>query len=294
MKISTAQPILCSLISYYGQGNDSTFKKICNQVYPEQVHEKYFCTNMMLAANIAGLIDVLNRKALFKWNSSINDNCIKSGSLPLKEIGTTIEWFNNHQDDVCSLIIDKNHFSLIAGTVKNKINDTSSYKIFAKDFFSYMPTVAYIDKYICKNDYYSPIITENVQMFDLGNIAWSVMRNERYEEPCLVRIRKRFSGIHYYIVHPDLNLCFRISHPEWAFVFSLLHLGWEIGDFINYDYGILTIKTQFKLPTLLLRFLFSSSEYLKIGSNLEFFNIKKECSDLFFDYLNTFSGKRFK
>ena len=273
MKSNMEQPLFCALIKFYGQGNYSSFKKICDIVFPENHDKKYFINNILLASNIVGLIEIFHRDAIFKWSSNLYNNgkSIQIGTSPLKNIGITSDWFESYKQNVVPLIYDQFHDGLIIGTVEKKEHPLQHQCIFDDKYFEYMPRISLVEKRVCEKENYSICNSGRVQQFDIDNLQWTLHSIDEIANPALIRVERKFSGIQYYIIYPSLQLCYRIRYPEWTFIFASMFLGWKNEKFMNYSSGILSINIQYRLPTLLLRYLFSFREYVKIEFKIGIF-----------------------
>lgn len=292
MQSESRQPLLSSLLSYYGEGNFITFKKVCEIAYPD-ARDSYFYSNLFTALNVAGFIEIKNNyTSLMRWYSStrITEGFIVVESLKSKIMGTTNEWYRDSKIKLYPLIIDQNNDRLIEGSYQNDFVLNKNNYLFNKDFFNRLPNLPVIEKNIGYEEKMLPNSNVRIETFNCENKRWIHVDYYSINEPSLIRITKEFTGIYYYIVYPEINLYYRIQNPEWGLIVAAAQLRWDVTSFFKFESNNLIIDTQFKIPTLILRNLFSASERLKIGAKLEFININEICANSFFNYMSNILG----
>lgn len=292
MQTESRQPLLSSLLGYYGEGNFITFKKICDIAYPNTGYI-YFYSNFFTALNIAGFIEINNNyTSLMRWYSAVNrtKDFIFIKSLKSKIIGTSNDWYRDSKIKPSPLIMDQNNKCLVEGMHKTDFSLNKTNIIFNEKFFERLPKLPIIERVVSFEERMPPVSNGRVEMFNYVLKKWVHVNSQAINEPSLIRITKEFTGVYYYVTYPEINLYYRIQNPEWEFIISAVHLGWDTASYFKYENNNLTIDMQFKIPILILRILFSASECLKIGARLEFINIDKKCAKSFFNYMNNILG----
>lgn len=288
MKIYSNQSILCLLIQYYSSGNFSTFKKICNIAYPDSYALDYFYANFLQACNISGLIDVLDCDGAFKWSSALDGNMpyIRIDSSYTKLIGTKLSWFEEYSSDVTAVISSQMHGPLIYSL--NSTSKITTNKTFDNLICNMLSDLPKIERRVCheeKNQLYSNV---KFECFNIDSFTWTQthVSVQDLKQPLLYRIHKDFSGPHYYICYPEFNINFNIRYPEWVYIIACRQFKWSLNEIVDYKDGTLRIDGRFRLPTLVLRYLFANSNTLNIGKDLVFSHIDKKCVDILLSCLN--------
>ena len=105
------------------------------------------------------------------------------------------------------------------------------------------------------------------------------LANENPEELELIRQKDRFSGYRYYVYLLGQSTAFKINDPEWLFIVAAYLLNLEFKSIFIVEDQTLKIKSTFRLPALILRFLYNNAEKIQLGYIHEFHNIGQENID---------------
>jgi hypothetical protein len=278
-----SQAKLCAAIRYYQRGDFSAFKKICEiSGIQSKSNNKFFEANQFLAAQIAGLIEVSVVESSTRWWAAFDGN-YEINSLASKAVGVTLDWYDANHEPLIDLIIDEDGQSLIVGT--SSLAPSSNSKIFGIFVSKMFPSLQRIEEETMaeENNFFSK--ENQFEVFNPNDMSWQSHREDSANAKGLVRMRKRFGGMEYFIIHQELNLAFRILNSDWMFILSLNILNWNFSEIIVIKENILTIPRQFKLPNLLYRFLFANSMSCCIGAQVKFFGLHSAAIEVFQQYI---------
>jgi hypothetical protein len=99
--------------------------------------------------------------------------------------------------------------------------------------------------------------------------VWESVQPDCLGEGALIRVRQQFGSAAYFVAANRTGLFVRITDPDWALPIAMNLLGWRLRDFRRGE-GELSFPRAFRLPVILLRFLFANSAETSVGSRLVF------------------------
>ncbi len=280
-----SQVRLCALLKYFHHGDFSRFRQICDQAIGDiSSLGPYNYSNLYTASNIAGMIEVSETGLSNRWWASIGNGIEVNGHFR-KTVETT-----GVKKALASVVItdgDGNDLILGSCTQAKQIPDNH---FFGKDFWSRIPRFNTVERQLCIEEPFRFELGKLLEGFDPQDGRWKIVEQEQVDLPLLVRSRGEYSGLAYFVVFPELNLLFRILHPEWAFMVALNLLNWPLERLCAMQGSDLKIKRSFRLPTLLLRFLFASSSSCSVGHEIKFSEVPNDSANSFFKYLDHVRG----
>lgn len=275
------QPLLFSLVSHFGSGNYAAFERICSIILRDSNEvDKFFCPNLLLAAQVAGIVEIKYNGGLQFWSVATSSD-IQINSVVPKMIGVTKAWFDKYSSDTNVLIEDYRSRALILGSNSRPLSMPSIYNDFIKRF----PSFREIEKFVCVQEQFNLEFGNNFQVFDLDNRAWISHEISNLKQACLLRSKKEFSGYSYYIISPECRLLFRVVSPDWAFLIAFLLLNWPLEKLVSATNDNISIPRSIKLPISISRYLFSASKKMRIGPDIEYMNVDSHVRDQFLDLL---------
>jgi hypothetical protein len=227
---------------------------------------------MFLAATIAGLIEVEDRERGRTWFATDWDDP-EVASLAPKTIGTTAEWFERNDATTEALIVDVDDHGLVYGASAVTRPASCETSVFGAPFWKYFPYFRDAERRVCELEGFHLEFADRCEQYVTATASWIAVGASGPQEDALIRARDRYSGFSYFVIRPEMGLRFRINHPEWAFVAARHILGWQIDELVRIDGHNLRIPRRVRLPTLLLRYLFTSSKRVRIGPFIEFYDM---------------------
>lgn len=285
MNPSLSQPVLCALLRYFHHGNLTSLRKAVELCVPDaEAHESYYYYNLVAALNISGLVEITETDQKQQWCVGFDSDVRTNGSVP-KFIPTTTCGLEMSDGNTRPLISTRSGSILLQGSEETAFQDEKTPGIFGKSFSSYLPRFKDVEAKICQEEEWHARPAAGLQQYDPISFTW-VNVSEEPDAPCFVRARHEFGGIRYHVLHPKHRLQFRLFSHDWASYAAFNILGWERYCPFSIDRRDLRIQRTFRIPTILLRFLFASSESLRIGPHLEFFGVQKFALDIFSDFFS--------
>lgn len=277
------QVLFCRLINYFHHGDYGTFRRICEMVHPRAKSDRYFVANYFLSSHLSGFIEISDSVRSTWWWSSF-DKDIEISGLRSKSIGTTKTWLEDKSSYAESLITDSHGYALLFG--HRNLNSNNRDGIFGSKFFDKFPRFMEAELDVLVPETYRSELGKHIEVYNLGESRWISHDHGPLSSGNLVRVRKEFSGLTYYIVKPDLGLLFRLLHPEWAFICALNLLNWKITSLFKVENQNLILPRSIRLPAPIFRYLFASSENCRVGSAIEFLKVDEFGLNRLHHYLN--------
>jgi hypothetical protein len=266
------QSVLCSLLTYFHHGDASSLRKIAELSAPnaEEI-EPYYYVNLTTALNIAGLVEITESDQRREWCIAFNTDIRTRGYSP-KFIPTTADGLEAQKQSLRPVILSEKGSALVLGAEIPGAHDQKNQGIFGESFGAHLPRFKDIESQICHEEEFQLQVSPGFQQYDPVKFVW-LDAVEQPNHPCLVRARHEYGGIRYYVLHPKLRLQFRLFRPEWASIAAFNILGWDEHPPFAIEGDTLRIHRTFRIPTILLRFLFVSSGSVQIGSRFEFVGV---------------------
>jgi hypothetical protein len=266
---AASQARFSSLLQYFQRGDFSTFCSVCELAYGRQIaSEPFFCANLLFAAQVCGICEVSTATGLTKWWVAHRGD-IEVRSSKRKQIGMTQSWVEAHRHSAVPLVADSATKPLVLGILAPDESEPQL-GIFSKAFVSLVPPFKDIEKQLCSEVSFSDSLVGNAQAYEPETGSWVPTAIEAFRGPQLIRARKEYSGIAYYVQYADLGIRFRIAQPEWAFVVAYFLLPWRLSDVIRIEGDSVRMSRAVRIPSLMCRLLFAGANILKVGSVVQF------------------------
>lgn len=264
----------CNILRYFRRGDYSLFKRACDLALVNKSNDSFFYANQFLAAQISGLIEVSAIESSTRWWISFDKSYLIESELP-KIVGTDIVFFEE-KDKYRPLVRDESGNSLLLGS---DAADLGLNAFFGKSFVSKLPTIHFIEEeaLVEEPNFFSN--DANFEMFDINELSWKSKEQFDQSNKGLIRIRKRFGGVEYFLIYEELNLAFRVLHSEWAYLLAMNLFNWKLNQFINVDGSKIIIPRQLRVPNLVYKLLFANSMSCSIGRNVKFIDVHPQISD---------------
>lgn len=263
-----------ALLRYYARGDFAKFCRAADLAYGERTRDAFFCANLLLAVQIAGVCEVSTASGSTEWWVSHSGD-IQIDSRRRKQIGSSEEWFRYHGGSLVPLAMNEDDRPLILGT----ISDSSAPGcFFDRTLPDVLPAFRSVERQLLITGTFTDERGRNdLQVFRPESGGWDSIDPERITGPCLVRARDQYSGWSYYISHAKVGLMLRVAQPEWAFVAAYHLLPWTLDHLYQLRDHDIEMHRTVKLPVLALRTLFASAQLVSIGRKIVFHGVGSDC-----------------
>jgi hypothetical protein len=276
---STTQPRFAAVLRYFVHGDFSTFCRAADLAFGSTSStERYFCANLLFACQISGLCEVSNATGATQWWVSHRDD-VRILSLSPKEIGTSSDWFSANLSCTVPLVTDSTMLPLVLGSRLPDQHAGPGDSVFNRALADLLPAFKDIERQLCVEVPYSEDIEGHAEVFSRDSGLWEPTTLDTLTGSELIRIRKDYSGLAYYVQHSNLGLRFKITQPEWAFVAAYHLLPWRLVDILKVDNTTVRTHRTVRLPILMYRTLFAAADAVRIGPTVTFENVETPCID---------------
>jgi hypothetical protein len=272
MITALTQPLLCAVLQYRHHGNFAEFKQASDLALGAVASgDRYFYSNLLLAAQIAGLLEMSLEKGTIHWWVAFEGD-IRVRSVRPKSIGTSGDWFNQPHCDYRPLITNSRGEAFILGCDERAStpDETRSPGIFETPLTSRLMPYAMLERCVCTQEPISIELDRSEERFDVRRGEWIPVDDAENPDLQLFRARQRYSGLCYYLQSQKLRVRLRITQPEWAFVVAYNVLRWSLDDLLVIRDQTITLRRAVRLPALILRFLFAAAHTVVIGPEVRF------------------------
>lgn len=275
MITAVTQPLLCAVLRYRQHGNFAEFKQACDLslgAIPEA--DKYFHSNLLLAAQIGGLLEVSLEKGTIQWWVAFEGD-IRVRSAKPKSIGTTCDWFEHAGPGYRPLITNVRGEPFILGGDERARAPGEAHApgIFESPLTSRLPRYPMLERQVCAQEPMPIEHDPSEEFFDVRRGEWVCEGAAEALDLQLFRTRRRYFGLCYYLQSRQLGVRLRVAQPEWAFVVAYNVLPWTLDDLLVARDETVTLRRAVRLPALILRFLFASAQTVVIGPEVRFYGV---------------------
>lgn len=272
-----SQVKFCSLLTYFHHGDYAAFKRSCDLAFNVSSRSDRFAfANLLMCAQISGLVDVSETDRSTWWWTSFNDD-ISIHSYRSKIIGTTNSWLKTNTSTAKPIIFDGNDQPLLFGTRVDQRTEAKTR--FEASFFSRFPSFRAAESQVCLAEQFRIDLGTHVDEFDPKRAVWSPSEPNQIDRSVLVRAKKEFSGATFFVVIPELGLLFRILNHEWAFIAALHLLNWSPDYIVQFRNDSIITPRVVRLPSPIYRFLFASSERVSVGAQVVFHGVDQRAAE---------------
>jgi hypothetical protein len=261
---------LSAILQYFQRGDFATFCKVCELAFGRELATtQYFSANCLLAAQVCGLCEVSTESSTDRWWVA-HDGDVSVLSQKSKEIGMTPEWFRRYGDRASPLVTDSSGRSLLFGLRADAEDSRTRSGVFAMPFDRLVPPFKDAQKQVLAEASYLDNLEGNVDAFSPERGVWEQLTNRISKQPQLLRVHKVYSGVTYFVQHPDLAIRIKVVQPEWAFIAAYFLLPWKPSSILSIERDTVRIARSVRLPTLMYRSLFAGADSLCIGPTITF------------------------
>ncbi len=266
-----SQERFLALLRYYAHGDFARFCRAADLAYGlESTTDKYFCANLLLAVQIAGVCEMSTASGSTEWWVSHADD-IRIDSRRQKTIGVSDGWFRAHETSTVPLVVSADGRPLILGTLSSASPPGC---FFDRSITYVLPAFRTIEQQLFITGTFADERGRNeIQVFRTDSGQWELTNPSLIVGPSLIRRRDQYSGWSLYISHADVGLRLRITQPEWAFVVAYHLLPWSLEALFQVRGRNIEMHRAVRLPVLALRSLFASASSVSIGRKVSFHDL---------------------
>jgi hypothetical protein len=269
------QTQLAALLRYFAHGDFARFSRAAELVFGQaRSNEPYFCSDLLFAFQIAGFCEVTNASGVTHWWASHWED-IHVNSVRPKHIGVTSQWFSEHQGRIVALITDSMKSSLVLGSFCDNASAVCS--VFNRAFVNLVPAFPEIEHQLCVEVPFRDELSGGVEVFDPSVGRWNEAVASRVVGPQLIRCKREYSGVDYYVQHSTFGVRIKVTQPEWAFIVAYHILPWRLSTILRVDGDCLRMNRAVRLPAVLYRTLFAACKAVRLGPVVIFEGVHAEC-----------------
>jgi hypothetical protein len=274
---AVSQARLTALLRYRQHGDFAAFCRAADLAIGTDVSsEPYYCANLLLGYQIAGLCEVSNVAGSTRWwVAHVGD--IRISSRAPKEIGALPDWFEQNKGRAVPLIADSNGDALVLGSWSTPREDGGESSIFDRSLTDSLPSFKHAERQLCEEVSFSADLGGDIDSFEPTTGRWISRQVETLRGSELIRVRNEYAGVTHYVQHSSLGLRFRLPQPEWAFVAAFFLLPWPLVNLIELGNQQVAVRRVVRLPILMYRLLFAAAARTQIGPIVTFSDVSSEC-----------------
>ncbi len=209
---------------------------------------KYFQYNLFYALFMEGIIDLVWKESGLIW-------CINKDLLD-----------NNKKDEY---LFAENLFK--EGPLSVKVSNRNKPLTYSRNQSNGVTKISFdnvcsigevVDASVIEESI-STISGNDLEVYSYSDNKWD-QKEFFYDESCLLRMKGMFYGYKYYIYIIGINKVFRIIEPEWLFIIGAYMLNHDFREIFKLDGQLLKINSSIRMPTIIARYLFDSSENVEL------------------------------
>lgn len=259
-------------ILYERSGSYSKIKEIIARSGIQSVSsDKYFAHNIFQSLCLQGLIDVAWLEPGIKWCAS------KSLFSMANEKSFVFAEALHNEVDIFARIFSKKipiGYCYRGAEIARPI-----------DLRNFSPVGEIADQILIEQQSPMSLSVGDSDIYSFEENKWEQGEID-FHSSVLVRQRDRFCGYRYFVFICENQSAFKISEPEWLFVISAYMLNIDIEHIFRFENNVLRVNSSFRLPTLLSRYLYQSSELVNLDYVHEYHDVVGQKVDELFSYLS--------
>jgi hypothetical protein len=277
---------LAAVLRYRERGDFAAFCRAADLALGADVsNEQFYCANLLLGYQIAGLCEVSVATGSTRWWASHTGD-IRIGSAVPKEIGVSPAWFEANSHVATPVIADAKGAGVVLGSVSRTEDESDPNSVFNRPLTDLLPSFSRLDQQLCVEVPFNEDLPGHVECFNAALGQWQLAHADSLQGSNLIRIRKEYAGTAYYVQYTALRLRFNLPQPEWAFVAAFHLLPWRLSNLIELAGQRVVLRRAVRLPILMYRLLFAAARRVEIGPTITFFDVTATCIDGFRAYFS--------
>jgi len=261
---------LAAILRYGQHGDFASFRRSCELVFGENLPTSpYFCSNLLLAAQVGGLCDVSRQSGSTRWWWVASKGDIEIRSLRSKQIGLTKDWLERHQESVAPLVTGPGGRALLLGAHAPS-SESAQPGIFAKQLDQIAPPFSELAHHIFDPVSLHDDFPGQVHAYRPDAGSWEPVSADLQKGAYLLKAQREYSGVSFYVQNAPLGLRVKIREPEWAFLAAFFLLAWPLSSLVEVEGTSISLWRAAKLPIPMSRLLFANARSLHIGTRVTF------------------------
>jgi hypothetical protein len=283
--------MLAAVLRYLHRGEMGTFGRACSLAgLPLGRDDRFGQADLLFAAQLAGLVEVTYSDGIRSWWAAFDGDVSFLSHAP-KTVPTTREWFRQSGASARPLITDQEGRALLLGADQGEDAIPDQACDFRVGFMSRIPSLRSVERQMVREEsHWAESADARTEVFSHERAQWLTPDADHHVSHALVRTRTTFTGWAYHVVAQHAGIGFAIADPDWAFPIALNILGWDATSFVRFDAGRLSVRRAFRLPALLLRYLFANATFVTIGPTVVFDGMHEAAAAPLLEYLSLVRG----
>lgn len=281
-----SQAVLADLLKYFHHGDFSVFERavaLAGVVSPAD--DPFRTADLMLAAQMAGLIDVTNSEGGRTWWVAFEGD-ISVSSATQKVIGVTKDWATCYASAIRTVIASRHGEPLVLGVHGSGEKPLHEVCDFGPAFLRRLPSVRDIERQVVREErVLMDGMDSHIELFSSEDIRWLPIAASDVPMKGLIRLRRGYGGWTYVVRVGSASSSLVITDPDWALPIARNILGWRTSLFAEVRGDVLKVARAFRLPGLVLRYLFANSSLVTVGPQLCFDGADSSAIEHFLAYL---------
>ena len=287
---SAAQVRLAAVLRYRGYGDFAAFCHAANLALGSATSEKpFYCADLLFSYQLAGLCEVSYATGVVEWWSAHTGDIGVQGAW-IKSIGVSPDWFRTNESQVVPLISDVSGKPLVLGAAAPAGPGEHQESIFGGPVNQIIPAFKDVEQQLCVEVPYEEDLRGDAERFHPDVHQWRAL-DSRDDESRLIRVKRQYSGIAYFVEHPRLGLRFRLPQPEWAYVVAFHLLPWRLDALLEIVDSEVRMHRSIRLPIVMYRALFAASLGVEVGPIVRFTQVSEGCAQGFLKYFSVAEGR---
>jgi hypothetical protein len=282
---------LAALLRYYHHGDFSMFKRAAelSGVVDPASDDGFAAPDLLLACHMTGIVDITSTDSERVWWASFAGPVVVRSAQP-KMIPTRPEDCEAVLHTLRPVVRGRSGMDLIwaaSGSVSESANDCD----FRPPFISRLPTVSSVERQVCRSERVLPDLAGGIaEKFIPESARWESLSAPVFPPKSLLRLRRGFGNWAYLIVIAQSEPAIVVADMEWAMLIARNILGWRLDSLVWADSVHLFISRAFRLPGILLRFVFANAESVSVGVQIRANGMSSAAHNAVFDYIKGVSS----
>jgi len=275
---------LASVLRYLRRGDFGSFKRAAElSGYLQSGDGRFAAPDIFLACQMAGFIEVESSDGERLWWATL-DRTIDIRSTRPKVILTREAQKTDRQPR--SLISDKDGNALIWGLEESAYTSTEACD-FGPGFLGRLPRLTAIEKQTTRYEQLSEgFAVGHVERFSPEEGGWRPVPPTETPIHTLLRMRREYGPWMYAVTLAAPHQSILLSDQEWALPLARNILGWSRSNFLRVDDRVTLVARAFRLPSLMLRFIFANAVSVTLGPWLRVHGLESQVRDELTNYLD--------
>lgn len=277
--------ITIKLLNYHQSGNATSLRSIFDQSFelakPRNLNEKYWRANLRLALELSGHIEIIETPSTQRWTSTLPLSRItrQKSTVELSSKSILLSEHPSLVPDIIPAITTNDGFTIWQIPIKENA------LLLKGRLYEHLPSKGRIEESVCDFIRGGPDFSVGMwETFDFSQFKWSAINVRETHQKGLFKNSDHKTGKSVWILD-DKGNSWKFIFPEWAMLFAMSRMNFDLSKFFVFSEGTLTIPRTIRIPRILLKELVISSEKIHIDWNINFNGIAHEDYFSFFNFL---------